>query len=79
MVGRAFVAEVVSPADTGGGHRFHSAGGTSDDGRVAWRSVSRLQIAKIRASPSLVRRVCPCGRFDQFEERARPVGIWRSQ
>ena len=43
MVGRAFVAEVVSPADTGGGHRFHSAGGTSDDGRVAWRSVSRLQ------------------------------------
>jgi hypothetical protein len=43
MVGRAFVAEAVSPADTGGGHRFHSAAGTSDDGRVAWRSVSRLK------------------------------------
>jgi hypothetical protein len=42
MVGRAFVAEAVSPADTGGGHRF-SAQGTSDDGRVAWRSVSRLK------------------------------------
>jgi hypothetical protein len=43
MVGRAFVAEAVSPADTGGGIAFHSAQGTSDNGRVAWRSVSRLK------------------------------------
>jgi hypothetical protein len=26
-------------------------------------------------SPLLVRRICPCGRFDEFEERARPVGM----
>jgi hypothetical protein len=90
------------------GIAFHSAEGTSDDGRVAWRSVSRLKqrwqspglidlvhshrpidqpstcLAMCscpdlsrrseRRLHSLVRRICPCGRFDQFEERTRPVG-----
>jgi hypothetical protein len=32
-------------------------------------------IAKIRASPSLVRQICPRGRFDQFEERAQRVAL----
>jgi hypothetical protein len=80
--GRASVAKVVSPADTGGGHRFHSAEQTSDDGRVAWPSVSRLnqrwqppgltdllQSHRLIDQPSTCLAMCSCPDLSRRSER----------